>query len=90
VETHSDVFITRLRRKIVEGLAEGDSTTKEAVGFIFAVRDKETGVTEMQNVETTQSGNFVQWPKDFADQVAKEAELLVRAQIKLAQSKADQ
>ena len=43
----------------------------------------------MQNVETTQSGNFVQWPKDFADQVAKEAELLVRAQIKLAQSKAD-
>ncbi|OBR66499.1 hypothetical protein A7K91_03375 [Paenibacillus oryzae] len=71
VETHSDHFITRLRRRI----AEGSSDVKK-VNLTF-VENKEYKVLKL-----TDSGSLEYWPQDFFDQLDKDIRAIVKAQSK--------
>lgn len=90
VETHSEAFIRRLRRLVleesIERLGDGSSNSlAEDVTFIYVERDDESGVTTLRNVDFDADGSFVEWPRGFVDQASRDAETLIRLQLRYQQ-----
>lgn len=77
VETHSDHFINRLRRRVAE--SETDELVT-ATNLTFA-NDTEGG-TDYQRIFLNSRGSIDQWPKGFFDQFDDEFRMIVRAQSK--------
>lgn len=76
VETHSEHFVLRLRRRIAED--ESNDLGRQIV-ILFAERD-EAGDTAYRKVELSESGGVIDWPAGFFDQGPNEAlELLAAA-----------
>ncbi|SDE06816.1 Protein of unknown function [Paenibacillus sp. UNCCL117] len=69
VETHSDHFITRLRRRIAEGTLDA-----KKVNLTF-IENKEYKVLKF-----TEAGSLEYWPQDFFDQLDKDIRAIVKAQ----------
>lgn len=83
IESHSDAMITRIRRRVAEETLESIDGISRHVTFIFASRDDEFGVTSLRNVELNDEGAFSDWPRGFADQVAREARELLKRQLEI-------
>lgn len=81
VESHSDTFLTRLRRLVVESSLQGSDDVRNAIAFVFAHRDHGTGVTEFENIELDRTGTFPRWPDGFADRAHVESEALLKARL---------
>ena len=78
VETHSEYIVSRLRRWIA--LAPDDSLVS-TVEILFAKKD-ERGDTHFRPVRANAYGGIEEWPEDFFDQSASEAQEILRAAIK--------
>jgi len=88
VETHSDHFVTRLRRRVAEGRAsrpgsqpQRRSPTKanESVRLYFVTRVG--GSSIFRKMAINSGGAFSEWPIGFLDHEAREAEALLSASI---------
>lgn len=78
VETHSDHFITRLRRRIAED--ESDNLA-ENIGLYFVRKDEDNIGYEKLNINNL--GNMEYWPIDFFDQRDQDLkEIIIAQQIK--------
>lgn len=58
VETHSEVLLLRVRRKVAE-----DQLRPEDVAIYWVGRDDETGSASVQKVEISASGDVSNWPE---------------------------
>jgi predicted ATPase len=58
VETHSEVLLLRVRRKVAE-----DALKPEDVAIYWVGRDDETGDASVQKVEISESGDVSNWPE---------------------------
>ena len=68
IETHSEAFLKRLRRRISEheeGLESSISNEDVAIQFIEK-RENKKGSAKIENMHISASGMF-EWPKDFKD-----------------------
>jgi hypothetical protein len=79
VETHSEYFVSRIRRRIAA--ADGDEV-RSLTRIIFAERDQETGVTDYRGIEVSPYGDIDDWPRGFFDQAAEEEREIIRAGLK--------
>lgn len=89
VETHSDIFLMRLRRLVLETEVEHPGRLRRDISFVFAQRDPATGISSMRNVSIDRTGSFPEWPAGFADQVSSEAESLLRARSRALKVSSD-
>jgi predicted ATPase len=76
VETHSDYLVSRLRRHIAED--PGDEV-RQQLAILFAERFG--GETHFRVVEPNAYGGIDDWPRDFFDQGAVEAQEILRAAL---------
>ena len=76
VETHSEYFVSRIRRHIADD--EGDHV-RSLTKIIFAERDPETGITDYRDIELSPYGDIDDWPRGFFDQAAEEEREIIRA-----------
>ena len=76
IETHSDYLVSRLRRHIAED--PGDDV-RQLLAILFAERFG--GETHFRVVEPNAYGGIDDWPHDFFDQGAVEAQEILRAAI---------
>ena len=76
IETHSEHFLRRLQRRIVE-----DEKTKEKVSAYFA--DITENPAELKELHIDTYGNIINWPKDFFGDISSD----VIAQDKKAMEK---
>jgi predicted ATPase len=74
VETHSDHFVTRLRRRIAED--ERDQTV-DLIGLVFTERID--GSTRFRRLDTNRYGCMEEWPEGFFDQGPRDSQELLRA-----------
>jgi predicted ATPase len=81
VETHSELFALRIRRRVAEAKDAEKDLLKQTVGFVFAVRDTETATSRYENVEMTDDGGFEVWPDGFFDQQGEEAMEILKIQL---------
>ncbi len=81
VETHSDHLITRLRRRIVEGVI--DNLVERLSVYFVSRKDK---VLDYSLLTVDELGNFNYWPKDFFDEKEKDLRAIIEAQLKKVQS----
>ena len=72
VETHSEHFVLRVRRRVAEGRARPDD-----VRIMFV--EKPRGETRIQTLRLTTSGHLSRWPKGFFDEGYREAMALAEA-----------
>ena len=79
VETHSEYFISRLRRRVVE---DPDDELLELVKVVSAERDSETGETQYRDLDLTPYGEIEDWPKGFFDQAAEDEREIIRGALK--------
>lgn len=79
VETHSEYFISRLRRRVVE---DADDELLELVKIVSAERDPETGETQYRDLDLTPYGEIEDWPKGFFDQAAEDEREIIRGALK--------
>jgi predicted ATPase len=77
IETHSDHFVSRLRRRVAE---DGDDSTRDLIAFVFA--EMRNGKTNYRRVKPTRYGSLEEWPEGFVDQTAKESQAILRAVAK--------
>ncbi|HZK93952.1 MAG TPA: DUF3696 domain-containing protein [Prolixibacteraceae bacterium] len=75
VETHSDHFITRLRRRIVED--ESNYLAKNT-GLYFVHKENNNIVYEKLTIN--ELGNMGYWPEDFFDQRDQDLKAIIKAQ----------
>lgn len=61
VETHSEAFLKRLRRRISEG-----KINSEDVKIYFISRDEDDISSKIENIKISEKGGF-DWPKEFTD-----------------------
>lgn len=81
VETHSELFALRIRRRVAEAKDAEKDLLKQTVGFVFAVRDAQTATSRYENVEMTDDGGFEVWPEGFFDQQGEEAMEILKVQL---------
>jgi predicted ATPase len=72
VETHSEYFVTRIRRRIAERL-----TAPESLEFLFA--EQKSGATTIRRLQMTEMGDFDEWPDGFFDAQEDDVRHIVRA-----------
>jgi hypothetical protein len=72
VETHSEHFILRLRRRIAERRIK-----PERVRIFFV--EKTRGLTRIRPLSLTADGHFIDWPKGFLEEGYREALAIVEA-----------
>jgi predicted ATPase len=77
VETHSEYLISRLRLRVA---LDTTNRVQQTVGLLFA--ERANGSTEYRQVETNEFGGLENWPANFFDQSAEEAQELLRAAVK--------
>ena len=82
IETHSDHFVNRLRRRVAEDLKE---RLIKKVKILFVERDSRGIVYRLLNM--SEIGTFDFWPKGFFDQYDLDVKALVRAQARKRLSK---
>jgi predicted ATPase len=75
VETHSEHFVLRLRRRIAEGRIK-----PERVKIFFV--EKIGGITRVRSLNLKSDGHFVEWPKGFFEEGYKEALAIAEAGYK--------
>jgi len=75
IETHSETFLLRLRRRIAEGSLGADSTT---VGVYFV--DRADGSSFVRPIHIDGDGNVDYWPEGVFTEDYDETRALVRAQ----------
>ena len=75
IETHSEHFVLRIRRRIAEGKLPPNRVT------IFFVQ-KERGQTKVRQLKLRRNGQFVRWPRGFFEEGYKEAMALAEAQVR--------
>jgi hypothetical protein len=74
VETHSEHFVLRLRRRIAEGKIK-----PEKIGIFFV--EKKRGLTRIQKLNLKPNGHFEEWPTGFFEEGFKEALAIAEAGI---------
>ena len=72
VETHSEHFVLRLRRRIAEGKIK-----PEKIGIFFV--EKKRGLTRIQKLNLKPNGHFEEWPTGFFEEGFKEALAIAEA-----------
>jgi hypothetical protein len=72
VETHSEYFVTRIRRRIAEEL-----TTPAAIEFLFA--EQQGGATSIRKLNLSEVGDFDEWPLGFFDAQENDVRHIIRA-----------
>ena len=72
VETHSEHFVLRLRRRIAEGRVK-----PERIGIFFV--GKRRGQTRIQKLELKPNGHFEKWPTGFFEEGFEEALAIAEA-----------
>lgn len=76
VETHSEHFIHRLRRRIVES-EQGTVLPNLRIYFV----EKENSVSHFREVQPNEFGAILQWPKGFFDEAENESSLILKKQM---------
>lgn len=76
VETHSEYLISRLRLRVAK---DPSDEVRQTVGLLFAERSD--GSTDYRRVETNEFGGLENWPANFFDQSAEEAQNILRAAV---------
>ena len=76
VETHSEYFVSRLRRHVA---ADPGGGTRSLTKIVFAERDPDTGITEYRDIDLSPYGDIDDWPQGFFDQAAEEEREILRA-----------
>lgn len=76
VETHSEYLISRLRLRVAK---DPTDEVRQTVGLLFAERSD--GSTDYRQVETNEFGGLENWPANFFDQSAEEAQNILRAAV---------
>ncbi len=72
IETHSEYLVTRLRRRVAEGLTRTDRAT-----ILFA--EQVAGITTLKQLSLSRLGDLSDWPAGFFDTQEEDAKALVRA-----------
>ncbi len=72
VETHSETFVLRLRRRIAEGQLRPDQ-----VAFYWV--DDEQGTTELRRLDLDEHGDIADWPEGWFDAALHEVQAIRRA-----------
>lgn len=72
VETHSEYLVSRLRRRVAEGLIDPNQAS-----IMFA--EQQAGITRMRRLEINSMGDLSDWPAGFFDTQDEEARALVKA-----------
>lgn len=72
IETHSEHFVLRLRRRIAEGKIK-----PEQVGIFFV--EKQRGVTKIERLDLKPNGHFEEWPEGFFEEGFEEALAIAEA-----------
>lgn len=72
VETHSEHFVLRLRRRIAEGKIK-----PEKIGIFFV--EKKRGLTRIQKLNLKPNGHFEEWPTGFFEEGFEEALAIAEA-----------
>jgi len=75
VESHSEHFLTRLQRRIAEGIIAGDQTA------LYFCRNDE-GVSNIEHLKMDEFGNIENWPENFFGNVRGDLTKMTREQIK--------
>lgn len=75
IETHSDHFITRLRRRVAE---DSDNQLAKEVRLIFV--ENESNSTNYNVLDLTDLGTLKYWPKNFFDQLGLDLKAIIKAQ----------
>jgi predicted ATPase len=76
VETHSEYLVSRLRLRIAQ---DSSDLVHKTVGFLFTERTN--GRTKYRPVDTNEYGSLENWPANFFDQAAQEAQAILRAAV---------
>ena len=76
VETHSEYFVSRIRRHIA---ADPGNGIRSLTKIVFAERDPDTGITEYRDIDLSPYGDIDDWPQGFFDQAADEEREILRA-----------
>ena len=76
VETHSEYFVSRIRRRIA---ADPGNGIRSLTKIVFAERDPDTGITEYRDIDLSPYGDIDDWPQGFFDQAAEEEREILRA-----------
>jgi len=84
IETHSDYFINRLRRRIAEDPTD-ELGERVSILFVRPPEDGKGAVIEPMRVD--RYGVIENWPADFLPESADEAERIIRAGLKKRQGK---
>lgn len=74
IETHSETFLLRLRRRIAEGVID-----PESVAIYFVENDK--GVASAHRIRLDEDGNVDYWPEDVFSEDYIETKALASAQL---------
>jgi predicted ATPase len=82
IETHSDHFITRLRRRIAE---DESSNLQNQIGLTFI--EPRNGELTFTKIKLDDLGVYNVFPEDFIDSPEKELKAILSAQIKKRKSK---
>lgn len=82
IETHSDHFITRFRRRVVEDTNEKVSS---AVNLVFIEENEEHN--EFKVLDLDEYGALSYWPNNFFDQLDKDYRAIVKAQSRKRKQK---
>ncbi len=72
IETHSEHFVLRLRRRIAEG-----KISPEKIGLFFV--EKKGGQTKIQKLKLRPNGHFEEWPAGFFEEGFEEALAIAEA-----------
>jgi hypothetical protein len=73
IESHSEHFLNKLRLMAAKADDDVAKELTEMVGFIFAERGIEDGLSHFREVRLTSDGSVQDWPKGFFDQGANAA-----------------
>jgi hypothetical protein len=76
IESHSEHFLNKLRLMTARAEAEVAEELIEKVGFVFAERDADSGVSQFREVLLTSDGSVQNWPRGFFDQGSNTAKEL--------------
>lgn len=76
IETHSEHFLLRVRRRVAEGRVKPDAVR------VFAV-EKPDAWTSIRTMELAPNGHFRDWPKGFFEEGYEEALALAKAGAKV-------
>lgn len=75
IETHSDHFITRLRRRVAEDM---ENKVVQQINLTFI--EREGNINNYKKLDLSEIGTLSYWPKDFFDQADEEVRAIVKAQ----------